>query len=165
MADQKLTALPLLTEPADEDLLYTVNDPSDTPTSKKITWTSVKAFLLTWISTLFLKLVELSTPLTFGGTTAWNFNSQYQAVFTVVLTADLVPVISNVTNLRSAIGKLDITNEVEITLNANWKALSIPDSVAYASNVLTITPPLANTIYILGFTKFDDNVYFNIQEV
>lgn len=37
MADTKTTALTALTAPAGEDLLYTVDDPSGTPTSKKIT--------------------------------------------------------------------------------------------------------------------------------
>lgn len=37
MADSKLTALTELTTPADEDLLYIVDDPSGTPVSKKIT--------------------------------------------------------------------------------------------------------------------------------
>lgn len=37
MADEKLTALAALAVPANEDLLYTVDDPSGVPTSKKIT--------------------------------------------------------------------------------------------------------------------------------
>jgi hypothetical protein len=37
MADQKITELTELTSPADEDLLAIVDDPSGTPTTKKIT--------------------------------------------------------------------------------------------------------------------------------
>lgn len=45
MADQKITALTALTTPADEDLYPTVDDPSGTPITKKITLADIKAFL------------------------------------------------------------------------------------------------------------------------
>lgn len=82
MADQKLTALTAQTTPADEDLLYTVDDPAGTPVSKKITWTVVKAFLLTWISGLFVKL---STPsaLTDGSSVAIDCESTDNKLFTL----------------------------------------------------------------------------------
>lgn len=53
MADQDLTQLTATTTPADGDLLYTVVDPAGTPLDRKITWTSVKAFLKTYLDSLY----------------------------------------------------------------------------------------------------------------
>lgn len=52
MADQKLTDLTAATSPVDADLLYTVQDVATTPTSKKITWTTIKTFLKTYFDSL-----------------------------------------------------------------------------------------------------------------
>lgn len=50
-ADSKLTALTALTAPAGDDLLYIVDDPSGSPTSKKITWDNLGRISLDVIST------------------------------------------------------------------------------------------------------------------
>ena len=53
MADQKTTALTATTTPADADLLYTVVDPTGTPLSRKITWTTIKTFLKTYFDSIY----------------------------------------------------------------------------------------------------------------
>lgn len=64
MANKKLDELTALTTPADGDLLYTedVSDTTDQPagTNKKITWTSIKAFLKTYFDTLYSTITNLS---------------------------------------------------------------------------------------------------------
>jgi hypothetical protein len=64
MANKKLDELSELTTPADGDLLYTedVSDTTDQPagTNKKITWTSIKAFLKTYFDTLYSTITNLS---------------------------------------------------------------------------------------------------------
>jgi hypothetical protein len=45
MADQKITALPLLTDPAPGDLLVIVDDPAGTPISKRVTVADVVALV------------------------------------------------------------------------------------------------------------------------
>ena len=45
--DAKLTALPALTTPTSDDLLYAVDDPAGTPVSKKLTVGALQTFVLT----------------------------------------------------------------------------------------------------------------------
>lgn len=64
MADQKLTELTATTTPADGDILYQVSDPATTPVDRKITWTSIKAFLKTYFDSLYPPKTEASTSAT-----------------------------------------------------------------------------------------------------
>lgn len=53
MDDEQLKDLIATTTPADTDILYTVVDPAGTPLDRKITWTSIKAFLKTYFDGLY----------------------------------------------------------------------------------------------------------------
>lgn len=61
MADQKLTQLTEETSPSNDDLVYHVDDPSGTPTSKKMTWTTIKSFLKTYFDSLYIAVLGSST--------------------------------------------------------------------------------------------------------
>ena len=116
MADSKLTGLTALTEPADEDLLYTVDDPGGTPVSKKITWTSVKAFLLTWISGLFVS--KKSALLTSADTVAINCESKDQAAFDLDLDrAAMTLSLTNAGLITSVFAKKTFSGVTTLTLD------------------------------------------------
>lgn len=66
MADTLLQDFTETTAPSDGDLLYTVVDPSWTPTDKKITWTSIKAFIKTYFDWIY---AFTARTLTINGTT------------------------------------------------------------------------------------------------
>jgi hypothetical protein len=71
MADKKVTALDALTTVAADDLLLIVDDPSGTPTSKKVTAANLATYTSTGLATttaLNLKS-DLASP-TFTGTPA-----------------------------------------------------------------------------------------------
>ena len=71
MADKKVTALDALTSVAADDLLLIVDDPSGTPTSKKVTAANLATYTSTGLATttaLNLKS-DLASP-TFTGTPA-----------------------------------------------------------------------------------------------
>lgn len=53
MADQKITALTAVVTPDNADVLPVVQDTTGTPTTKKITWTVIKAFLKTYFDSLY----------------------------------------------------------------------------------------------------------------
>lgn len=68
MADLKITQLDAVETPVDTDLLETVQDVATIPVNKKITWTTIKAFLKSYFDTLYapiggggglLKVVEV----------------------------------------------------------------------------------------------------------
>lgn len=58
MADSKLSALTELTTPANEDLLYIVDDPSGTPLSKKVTVANLAAVVGSKIWPAFTSIVD-----------------------------------------------------------------------------------------------------------
>ena len=70
MADQDLTQLTATTTPADGDLLYTVVDPAGTPLDKKITWTTIKAFLKTYLDSLYATVLVAAGKKVYHGVVA-----------------------------------------------------------------------------------------------
>lgn len=58
MTDNYLTELTAVTTPDDSDLLLTTTNVSTTPTSKKVTWTVVKAFLKTATDLLYAPIAK-----------------------------------------------------------------------------------------------------------
>mgnify|MGYP003347753079 CR=1 FL=1 len=66
MADKKITALTALTTLSDDDLFVVVDDPSGTPTSKKITAANVKSGLAPLASPTFTGTVVLPSSTSVG---------------------------------------------------------------------------------------------------
>lgn len=61
MDDEQLKDLIETTTPSDGDIIYTVVDPAVTPLDRKITWTTIKAFLKTYFDGLYEKLTNKVT--------------------------------------------------------------------------------------------------------
>ena len=70
MADQDLKALTATTTPADADLMYTVVDPSGLPLDRKITWTTVKAFLKTYFDGVYGSVASVDGKKPYHGVVA-----------------------------------------------------------------------------------------------
>ena len=106
MADQKVSQLTHLTNPSAEDLLYAVDDPNGTPTSKKLT-----------IKNLFGNVranTNISANLSVSGNRATVAANAYLTKTTVantlVLTLGAAPASNNTTTEGWQQGQIRITN-------------------------------------------------------
>jgi hypothetical protein len=82
MVDSKLTALTALSTPAGEDLFYVVDDPSGTPTGKKITLTDLLGVAhLDFATANTLKLVNSTNAQTFNLYNTYTDASNYERGF------------------------------------------------------------------------------------
>ena len=46
MAETKVSTLPSMTTPTDDDIVYVVNDPNGTPQGRKLTMANLRAYLV-----------------------------------------------------------------------------------------------------------------------
>lgn len=116
MADAKLTALTAETNPTDDDLLYTVDDPAGSPTSKKITWTTVKAFLKTYFDSLYYIVGGTDVAIADGGTGASTAAAAFSALKQAATT--------------SASGVLEIATTTEVNNATDNTRAMTPDNLA-----------------------------------
>jgi hypothetical protein len=95
MANIKITDLPeLTTTPNDANLLEIVDKASETPTSKKITWATIKAAVLTAVG----KVNEAVGFTLSGGTTSKTLTVEDTSLVNQDLTTDASPTFANITD-------------------------------------------------------------------
>lgn len=145
---------------ADTDIIYGVKTPTTTPLSRKYTWTSIKAFLLTWINGLFvsLKQVDLGT-----NGTSLDCDSAFKVSAYGVYTASTTLTFSNATTTQEI--KLGITNTNANVLTISgitvyFKDSQLPDGVSFASNALTF-PADSAIKYNITLIRFHADAQFD----
>lgn len=156
MADQKLTQLDALGSPANEDLMYVVDDPSGTPASKKYTLTTLKTFLKGLFHS-YTTIADLGT----NGTTADADNARELEINAGAYTASTTLTISNVTNLQRFSIQITNTNANVLTFSGitlYFKSDDLPDTVTFASNALTFPADTAIKYNIVGLA-FDGTTF------
>lgn len=161
MADSKVTALTALTTPADEDLLYTVDDPAGTPVSKKITWTSIKTFLKGLFHSYKVQSLG-ANPTTVDADSVRELNIEAAAY-----TANTTTTFSNVTNLNRFTMQLTNTNANVLTfagVTMFFKTGDLPENVTFAANALTF-PADSAIKYNLVAVKFDGSTFDSKIEI
>jgi hypothetical protein len=131
MADKKITALTALSSLSDDDLFVVVDDPSGTPTSKKITAANVKSGLAplaspTFTGTPAAPTAAADTDTTQVATTAYvvaqgylkssTASTTYVANSLVDAKGDLIVATADNTPARLAVG---VTNDHVLTVDSS----------------------------------------------
>lgn len=127
MPDTKITGLTAVVTPVDADVLPVVQDTAGTPTTKKITWTVIKAFLKTYFDGLYYIVGGADVAIADGGTGASTAAAAFAALKQAATT--------------SASGVLEIALSSEINTGTDNTRAITPDGLAgsnYGVRVLQV---------------------------
>lgn len=157
MANQKLTALTAATSASTDDLLYIVDDPAGTPTSKKITFANVQASITALDATQIADGSVSSTEFQYLGGVTSDIQTQINGKQPTgsYITANSADVLTNKsidadTNTITNIENADIKAAAAIAVN---KLAAVTASRALASDVSGFITPSAVTATELGYVS------------